>query len=294
MLSRRSGGEQAFNVVNMVLLLGLVVVTAYPLVYVVFASLSEPSQLVANRGALLRPLGFSLDAYRLVLQNPMIAIGYRNTLFYVVAGTALNLVLTCLGAYALSRQNFMLKTPIMILIVFTLFFSGGLIPTFLLIGQTLHMQDTVWALIFPTAINTWNLIILKTAFESVPVSLEEAARIDGANDFTILWRVVLPLSLPALAVVVLFYAVAHWNAYFNALVYIQSRELYPLQLVLREILITSNVESMTTGVSSGDTYQVAQTIKYATIVVATLPILLIYPFLQKYFVKGALIGAVKE
>jgi putative aldouronate transport system permease protein len=180
------------------------------------------------------------------------------------------------------------------MIIFTLFFNGGLIPTFLLIGQTLHMQDTVWAMIIPTAINTWNLIILKTAFESVPPSLEEAARIDGANDFTILWRVVLPLSLPALAVVILFYSVAHWNAYFNALVYIQSRELYPLQLVLREILITSNVESMTTGVSSGDTYQVAQTIKYATIVVATLPILLVYPFLQKYFVKGALIGAIKE
>jgi putative aldouronate transport system permease protein len=278
----------------MVLLLGLVLVTIYPLLYVVFASFSEPSQLIANRGALLRPLGFSLDAYRMVLQNPMIAIGYRNTLFYVFAGTALNVVLTALGAYALSRQNVMLKTPILIMIIFTLFFNGGLIPTFLLVGQTLHMQDTVWAMIVPTAINTWNLIILKTAFESVPASLEEAARIDGANDFTILWRVVLPLSLPALAVVVLFYSVAHWNAYFSALVYIQSRELYPLQLVLREILITSNVESMTTGVSSGDTYQVAQTIKYATIVVATLPILLVYPFLQKYFVKGALIGAIKE
>jgi putative aldouronate transport system permease protein len=289
-----SRGERAFNVVNMVLLLGLVVVTIYPLLYVVFASFSEPSQLIANRGALFRPLGFSVDAYRMVLQNPMIAIGYRNTLFYVVAGTALNVVLTALGAYALSRQNVMLKTPILIMIIFTLFFNGGLIPTFLLIGQTLHMQDTVWAMIIPTAINTWNLIILKTAFESVPPSLEEAARIDGANDFTILWRVVLPLSLPALAVVILFYSVAHWNAYFNALVYIQSRELYPLQLVLREILITSNVESMTTGVSSGDTYQVAQTIKYATIVVATLPILLVYPFLQKYFVKGALIGAIKE
>jgi putative aldouronate transport system permease protein len=188
----------------------------------------------------------------------------------------------------------MFKTPIMILIIFTLFFSGGLIPTFLLVGQTLQMQDTVWALIVPTAINTWNLIILKTAFESVPVSLEEAARIDGANDFTILFRVVLPLSLPALAVVILFYAVGHWNAYFSALVYIRSRDLYPLQLVLREILITSNVESMTTSVSSGDAFQVAQTIKYATIVVATLPILVIYPFLQKYFVKGALIGAVKE
>jgi putative aldouronate transport system permease protein len=291
---RLSRGERAFNAVNIVLLLGLVLVTAYPLLYVIFASLSDPSQLVSNRGALLSPLGLSLDAYRLVLQNPMIAIGYRNTLFYVVAGTALNIVLTSLGAYALSRQNVMLKKPIMIMIIFTLFFSGGLIPTYLLVGQTLQMQDTVWALIVPTAVNTWNLIILKTAFESVPVSLEEAARIDGANDFTILWRVVLPLSLPALAVIVLFYAVAHWNAYFNALVYIRSRDLYPLQLVLREILITSNVESMTTGVSSGDTFQVGQTIKYATIVVATLPILLIYPFLQKYFVKGALIGAIKE
>jgi putative aldouronate transport system permease protein len=291
---RLSRGERAFNLVNICLLLGLVFVTAYPMLYVVFASLSDPSQLIANRGALFRPLGFSLDAYRLVLQNPMIAIGYRNTLFYVVVGTALNLVLTCLGAYALSRRNVMLKTPIMILIVFTLFFSGGLIPTFLLVGQTLQMQDTVWALIVPTAVNTWNLIILKTAFEAVPVSLEEAARIDGANDFTILFRVVLPLSLPALAVVVLFYAVGHWNAYFNALVYIRSRDLYPLQLVLREILITSNVESMTTGVSSGDAFQVGQTIKYATIVVATLPILVIYPFLQKYFVKGALIGAIKE
>jgi putative aldouronate transport system permease protein len=290
----QSRGERAFNVVNIILLLGLVVVTAYPLIYVVFASVSDPSELIANRGALLRPLGFSLDAYRLVLQNPMIAIGYRNTLFYVVVGTAVNLVLTCLGAYALSRQNLLLRKPIMILIVFTLFFNGGLIPTFLLVGQTLQMQDTVWALILPTAVSTWNLIILKTAFESVPVSLEEAARIDGANDFTILWRVVLPLSLPAIAVVVLFYSVAHWNAYFNALVYIRSRDLYPLQLVLREILITSNLESMTTGVSSGDTYQVGQTIKYATIVVATLPILLIYPFLQKYFVKGALIGAIKE
>jgi putative aldouronate transport system permease protein len=286
--------ERVFSVFNIVLLSALVVLTAYPMLYVLFASLSDASQLVANRGALLKPLGFSLDAYRLVLQNPMIIIGYRNTLFYVFAGTALNIGLTTLGAYALSRQSVLLKTPIMILIVFTLFFSGGLIPTFLLVGQTLHMQDTVWALILPTAVNTWNLIILKTAFEAVPRSLEEAARIDGANDFVILWRVVLPLSLPALAVVVLFYAVAHWNAYFNALVYLQSRDLYPLQLVLREILITSNVESMTTGVASGDTFQVGQTIKYATIVVATLPILVIYPFLQRYFVKGALIGAVKE
>ena len=291
---RRSRGEQAFSVLNIILLALLMLITAYPLLYVVFASLSEPSLIVAYRGALLKPLGLTMDAYTRVLQNPMIAIGYRNTLFYVVAGTALNMSLTCLGAYALSRQNVMFKRPIMLLIIFTLFFNGGLIPTFLLVGQTLHMADTVWALIVPTAVNTINLIILKTAFESVPVSLEEAARIDGANDFTILFRVVLPLSLPALSVVVLFYAVAHWNSYFQALIFIQSRDLYPLQLVLREILITSNVESMTTSVSSADTFEIGQTIKYATIVVATLPILLIYPFLQRYFVKGALLGAIKE
>jgi putative aldouronate transport system permease protein len=291
---RRSRGEQTFSVINIVLLALLMLITAYPLLYVVFASLSEPSSIVAYRGALLKPLGLTVDAYTRVLQNPMIAIGYRNTLFYVVAGTALNMALTCLGAYALSRQNVMFKRPIMLLIIFTLFFNGGLIPTYLLVGQTLHMADTVWALIVPTAVNTINLIILKTAFESVPVSLEEAARIDGANDFTILFRVVLPLSLPALSVVVLFYAVAHWNSYFQALIYIQSRDLYPLQLVLREILITSNVESMTTSVSSSDTFEIGQTIKYATIVVATLPILLIYPFLQRYFVKGALLGAIKE
>jgi putative aldouronate transport system permease protein len=291
---RASRGERTFGALNVALLLGLMILTAYPLLYVLFASLSDPSQLIATRGALLRPLGFNLDAYRLVLQNPMIAIGYRNTLLYVAGGTLLNVIMTCLGAYALSRRNVMFATPIMIFIVFTLFFSGGLIPTYLLVGQTLQMADTPWALIVPTAINTINLIILKTAFESVPVSLEEAARIDGANDFTILFRIVLPLSLPALAVVVLFYAVGHWNSYFPALIYIHSRELYPLQLVLREILITSNVESMTTAVSSADTFQVAQTIKYATIVVATVPILIIYPFLQRYFVKGALIGAIKE
>lgn len=291
---RRSRGERTFSVINIALLAVLMLITAYPLLYVVFASLSEPSSIVAYRGALLKPLGLTMDAYTRVLQNPMIAIGYRNTLFYVLAGTALNMTLTCLGAYALSRRNVMFKRPIMLLIIFTLFFNGGLIPTYLLVGQTLHMADTVWSLIVPTAVNTINLIILKTAFESVPVSLEEAARIDGANDFTILFRVVLPLSLPALSVVVLFYAVAHWNSYFQALIYIQSRDLYPLQLVLREILITSNVESMTTSVSSGDTFEIGQTIKYATIVVATLPILLIYPFLQRYFVKGALLGAIKE
>jgi len=162
------------------------------------------------------------------------------------------------------------------------------------VGRTLNWLDTPWAIIVPTAINTWNLLVLRTAFEAVPVSLEEAARIDGANDFTILWRIVIPLSLPALAVITLFYAVSHWNAYFQALVFLRDRSLFPLQLILREILVANNVDSMTAGVSVGDAEPIGETIKYATIVVATLPILLIYPFLQRFFVKGMLVGGVKE
>jgi len=202
--------------------------------------------------------------------------------------------MTALGAYALSRRNLLLKNPVMFLIVFTMFFSGGLIPTYLLVGQTLHMQDTPWALIVPGAITTINLIIMRTAFNAVPLSLDEAARLDGANDWTILFKIYLPLSLPVVAVMILFYGVAHWNSFFPAMVYLRTRELYPLQLVLREILISSNVQNMTTDVSSGDVFAIGETIKYATIIVATAPILFVYPFLQRYFVKGVMIGAIKE
>ncbi|HEU5011883.1 MAG TPA: carbohydrate ABC transporter permease [Roseiflexaceae bacterium] len=291
---RKPASERLFDAINIVLMLALIVATLYPLLYVLFASISDPGELASYRGILLKPLGFSLRAYDAVFSNPSISVGYRNTLFYVVGGTALSMLLTILGAYALSRQNVLWKVPIMFMIVFTMFFSGGLIPTYLLVGKTLNWVDTPWAIIVPTAINTWNLLILKTAFEGVPVSLEEAARMDGANDFTILFRIILPLSLPALAVIVLFYAVGQWNAYFQALIYLRDRELFPLQLVLREILIANSMDSMTTGVSSGDIEPIGETIKYATIVVATLPILMLYPFLQRYFIKGVMIGAIKE
>ena len=291
---RKTVGERAFDAFNIIFMLGLIGVTLYPMLYVLFASLSNPSDLMQHRGVLLSPQGFSLNAYKAVFANPSISSGYRNTLFYVVGGTLINLVLTSLGAYALSRKNVLWKRPILILIIFTLFFNGGLIPSNLLIGKTLNWIDTPWALIIPNAINTFNLLILKTAFESVPMSLEEAARMDGANDFTILFRIIIPLSLPALAVITLFYAVGHWNAYFQALIYLRNRDLFPLQLILREILVTNSMDSMTTGVSSGDVEPIGETIKYATIVVATLPILLLYPFLQRYFIKGVLIGAVKE
>lgn len=187
----------------------------------------------------------------------------------------------------------MWKNAIMFMIVFTMFFEGGLIPLYILVGK-LGMMDTRWAVIIPSAVSAFNLIIMRTVFQGVPVSLEESAKIDGASDWTVLFRVIIPLSLPVVAVMVLFYGVSHWNSWFPAMIYLQNRGLLPLQLILREILIANDTTSMTTGVASGDQMQIGETIKYATIIIATVPILFLYPFLQKYFVKGVMIGAVKE
>ena len=294
MAIKKTPGERLFDLINVLLLGALIVVTAYPLVHVLFASISNPGLLASHTGPLLWPQGFSAAAYDAVFNNPNITTGYRNTLVYVILGTTINMIMTCLGAYALSRRDLMWKRPILLLIVFTLFFSGGLIPTYLLVARTLDWIDTPWALIVPGAISTFNLLVLKTGFEQVPVALEESARLDGANDFTILFRIVIPLSLPSIAVITLFYAVGHWNAFFSALIYLRDRTLYPLQLVLREILIANQTGEMTTGSLGGDVEPIGETIKYATIVVATLPILFLYPFLQRYFVKGVLIGAIKE
>lgn len=289
---KRSWGERLFDGSNVVLMLWLSAVTLYPFLYVLIASVSDPAWVVKARGLIWYPHGFSLESYKLVFDNPAILTGYGNTLLYVVAGTALNILMTSLGAYALSRQSVKWKNPVMFLIVFTMFFNGGLIPTYLLINN-LGMLDSRWALIIPSAMSAYNLIIMRTAFQSVPVSLEESAKLDGANDFTVLFRIILPLSMPVVAVMILFYGVSHWNSWFNALIYLRTRELYPLQLILREILITNSTDSMMTGVGGADKMPIGETIKYAAIIVATVPILLLYPFLQKYFVKGVMIGAVK-
>jgi putative aldouronate transport system permease protein len=289
---KRTLGERAFDITNIILMTGLSVVTIYPFLYVLFASLSDPAWVVQVRGLIWFPHGINLEAYKLVFANPSILTGYANTLFYVVVGTALNILMTSLGAYALSRQSVMWKNPIMFLIVFTMFFSGGLIPTYLLINN-IGLLDSRWALIIPSAMSAYNLIIMRTSFQGIPVSLEESAKLDGANDFTILFRIVLPLSMPVVAVMILFYGVGHWNSWFPALIYLRTRDLYPLQLILREILITNSTDSMMTGVGGGDKMPIGETIKYATIIVATIPILLLYPFLQKYFVKGVMIGAIK-
>lgn len=292
MAIRRSNGEKLFDTFNALFMILLMITTLYPFLYVTFASLSQPSLMIKHQGVLLAPLGFSLGSYKLVFENPMILTGYGNTLIYMLTGTILNLFMTSLGAYVLSRKGVYWRNLIMFITVFTMFFSGGLIP-FYLIVRGLGLTDKIWALILPTAISTYNLIVMRTSFAGIPDSMEESARIDGANDFTILFRVILPLSMPVVAVMILFYGVGHWNAWFNAMIFLKTREMYPLQLILREILIASSTDNMTTSVASADIEPVAETIKYATIMVATLPILFVYPFLQKYFVQGIMVGALK-
>lgn len=285
-------GERAFEVINLALLTLLIVITLYPFLHVLYASFSNPNLLSAHSGVLWRPLGFSTAAYEAVLSNQDIFTGYRNTLFLVVVGTLISLAITVLSAYVLSRKGYKLRRLFNFIAIFTMFFSGGLIPFFLQV-RSLKLYDTLWALILPTAMSTYNLIVLRTAFSAVPESLEEAARIDGAQDFTILFRIILPVTGPTLAVMVLFYGVSYWNAWFYSMVFLRARDKYPLQLILREILIMSSADSMI-DLDINDRAIISQTIKYATIIVSTVPILAIYPFLQKYFVKGMMVGAVKE
>jgi len=293
MVQKRSVGEIIFDICNWCFLTLLMIITVYPLLYVAFASISNPSAIIKHRGLLLWPIGFSLGAYEMVFNNPMIGIGYKNTLFYVIVGTIVNMFMSSLGAYVLSRKGPFWKNAIMFVIVFTMFFSGGTVPFYLLV-RNLGLANTRWALIIPTAISTWNLIVMRTSFMSIPDSMEESAKIDGANDFIVLFKIIIPLSIPVMAVMVLFYGVGHWNAWFNAMIFLRKRELYPLQLILREILIANSVNDMMTGVSDLDKEPIAETIKYATVMVATVPILFVYPFLQKYFVKGIMIGALKD
>lgn len=290
---KRSRGERIFSAFNYILLTVIMIICLYPVWYVAVASISNSNLLTQHAGLLIKPIGLSFDAYTKVFKNPMIAKGYLNTLFILVIGVFLDLVMTSLGAYFLSRKNVMFKKPIMLLIVFTMFFSGGMIPFYLNL-KDLHLTNSLWGLILPFMVSTYNLIILRTSFESIPDSLIEAAQIDGAGHFTVLLKIVLPLSKAILAVMVLYYGVSIWNAWFWASAIIRTRELYPLQVILREILMQNDVSSMTAGSSALDTEAIGMTIKYATIMVATVPILCVYPFLQKHFTKGTMVGAVKE
>jgi len=292
MVESRKLSEKLIDASFTVLMLVIIAVTLYPMIYVLFASFSDGTRFMKHTGILLAPLGFDLSAYQAVFRNPMILLGYRNTAFLVIFGSIYSVFMTALGAYFLSRKNLLWKKPVMFLIVFTMFFGGGLIP-FYFVVRDLNLLNTLWALIIPSSIATFNMIIMRTAFMSIPDSYEESARIDGANDFSILFKVLLPLSMPVVAVMLLFYGVGRWNAWFQAAIFLRDRELFPLQLILREILIANDMGVMTAGSDAADRMMLAATIPYALIIVATVPILFVYPFLQKYFIKGVMVGGLK-
>lgn len=290
-LTRR---DKVFNFVNISIVTLFFLAVLFPLIYVVSASFSDPNKVIQGR-VWLWPVGFNLEGYKAVFDNPRVMSGYLNSFIIMVGGTAVNVVMTILAGYPLSRKDFPDRHLLMGLFVFTIMFSGGLIPTYILV-KNLGLIDTRWALILPTAIGVWNAIIVRTYFQTtIPGDLLEAAQMEGCNEFHFLWKIVIPLSGPIIAVITLFYAVGHWNQFFQALLYLKDEAKYPLQIVLREIL----VENTITDMSSMDVesqllrQRLRELLKYSLIIVASAPLLMIYPFIQKYFVKGIMIGSLK-
>ena len=291
----RTRGEKSFAVFNYIFMTLLCIICIYPLWYVLVASLSDPVLLYMQRGILVWPLGeWSIRGYQLVMENPNIPLGFRNTLIYLGVGTFINMLITTMAAYGLSRKDCYWNGKIMKLIAFTMYFAGGLIPFYLMV-KNMNLLDTYSGIILPVMVNTWNLIVMRTAFAGIPDSLEESARLDGANDWTIRWRIFFPLAQAAIAVIALFYSVGWWNNWFNPSIFLSSKSKYPLQLVLREILLKNDTSAMTQVGSIGQSQQeqYRMLVKYCTIIVATVPILIVYPFLQRYFVKGVMVGSIK-
>ena len=285
---------QPFQIVNVIIMIFLIFLTLYPMYYVVVASFSDPILLKTHSGPLFTILGEpTLAGYQKTLSNKSLFNGFKITLIYLLAGTSTQLLLTSLAAYVLSRKNFLIRKGVMKMFIFTMFFSGGLIPMFFVIRDT-HIYNTVFVSFIPYAISAYNMIIMKTFFESIPDSLEEAAIIDGANDFTVFSRVIMPLSKPVIAVMILYYGVGQWNSWFPAAMFTRDRKIYPLQMILREILIQNEQQTADSMLELLQDSFSNELVKYCTIVVSTLPILIIYPFLQKYFEKGVMIGAVKD
>ncbi len=294
---RQSGADRLYDAIVMLCILLLLLLILYPLWFVIIASFSNSSE-VMKGNVIFWVKDFSVEAYEKVLSDPKILSGYRNTIIYTVVGTLINLAGTIAIAYPLSRRDFVGRKTISVILTFTMFFSGGLIPTYLVYKQ-IGLINSPWVMMLPGMVNVYNMIVMRSFFESLPYEMHEAAFIDGCGNIQILVSIVLPLSLPIVAVMLIFYGVSHWNEYFNALVFISDQELKPLQLILRDILITSTarVSSMMSGgaANSGemDRIRTAESIKYAVAIVSTLPVLCLYPFLQKHFSKGVMIGAVK-
>ena len=294
MNSKRSPSRIIF-LVFLYLFLGLMaLVFILPVWHVIMASFSEAKVLATHTGLVGVPLGEpTLGGYKIVLSSPNILTGYANTAFYVIVGTTISIVMTIIGAYCLSRKSFQYRNRFMLIISFTMLFNGGMVPTYMVV-RNLGLYNSRWAVIIPSAISVFNLIIMRTGFMEVPASLEESAKLDGASEWTIMFRIIVPLRKATIAVILLYYAVGIWNSWFPAMIYLKDREKFPLQLILREILLLNDTSVMT---SSADAVKNAQLerklVKYCTIVVSTVPILCFYPFIQKYFTKGVMIGAVK-
>ncbi|WP_054958655.1 carbohydrate ABC transporter permease [Paenibacillus dakarensis] len=279
-----------FDVLNALILSGVVAACLYPFIYMLAVSLSDSAS-IAKGQVWLWPKGFNLDMYRYVFEDGRVLKGYKNTLIYTSLGTFISLIVTALGAYPLSKSKMVMGKPILLMIVFTMFFNGGMIPTFLVVKE-LGFINTVWGMVLPGAVATWNLLIMRTFFLGLPQELEESGKIDGLSEIGIFFRIVLPLSKPVLATIGLFYAVSMWNNFMGPLLYLREADLQPLQVILRNIVLSGQFTG-TEGPVVGDIVVVEDGLKFATIMVSTLPILMVYPFIQKYFVKGALIGSVK-
>ena len=293
-MQKNTASQNVFNYINIAFMSCLVLVTVYPFYYVIVASFTSSSFLEVHTGMLWWPTRFTLRAYQVAFTHPLLISGFRNILFVMVAYVPLSLAMTILCGYFIACKGMMFKKPIMLFMLFTMFFSGGMIPSYLNI-TSLGLTDSLWALILPSSLSLYNAIITKTAMEAIPESLTESAYMDGANDLVILFSIVIPLIVPTLAVMALYYGVGQWNSWFPATIYIKDNYKLPIQAILRSILI-ANEKKLDTGMEVvgtdyKDTY--AETIKYVVIIISTVPILLVYPFIQKYFVKGVMIGAIK-
>ncbi|WP_224705212.1 carbohydrate ABC transporter permease [Devosia aquimaris] len=284
--------DRLFMVAVYLLLITLLLIVVLPMIYIVASSLSSPSAVSAGRVSLW-PVDFSLRGYEVALRDPKIVSGFLNSIFYTVSGTLLSVALTIAIAFPLSRADFFGGSLITKLIVFTMLFSGGLIPTYMVV-RALGMIDTPWALIVPNAVGVWQVILATAYFrDAIPKELYEASRVDGAGDLRFLWLVAIPLAKPMIAVIALMYAIVQWNSYFDALIYLRNDALYPLQLVLRNILILNTQSNLTDVAKALERQQLADLLKYSLIVISTVPVLLIYPFVARHFAKGIMLGSVK-
>lgn len=292
---KRSWGEKIFSIFNVVILLFIAFLCAYPLYYVACASFSDPGELMRHSGFLFKPLRWNWEGYKIVLKNMEIYIGYFNTIIYVAGGAVLSVVLTLIGGYCLSRKDLLWKNVIMFIFVFTMYFGGGLIPTYLIV-EKLGLVDSRWSMIILGACSTYNMIIMRTTIYGIPDSIEEAAEIDGAGPMRVLISIITPLCKPTLAVIALFCIFGKWNDWFNPMIYLRDRAKYPLQTFLRELLIVNNMQNANSEQALKDAANLnlnKYVIQYCTIIVSTVPVLIAYPFLQKYFASGMMVGAVK-